>query len=538
MSELTQLNTIENKTLRGSKSLTEEVLRPTTLKRLTHNGVLLSKYKPKGFQILFRGKPIKLSPEQEEMAVAWAKKQETPYVGDPVFVKNFLGDFGKALNISSNVTVSDFDFTEIIQWVERERTERESMSKEDKKHLALSRKEFRQANKEKYGYAIVDGQRVEVGNYMVEPACIFMGRGKHPLRGKWKPAVKQEEITLNLSPGAPVPEGRWKEVVWQPDSMWIARWNDPLRGKEKYVWLSDTAPFIQKREEDKFNNAERLKSEIGKIRSHIQKNLTSDNLKRRRLATVCYLIDTLKIRVGDEKDKDEADTFGATTLRPEHITFLNDGNVQLDFLGKDSVPFKRAFKPPREVLNNLKDFIQICKLDSSPNKSVFRGIRGDLVSTFLQEVIEGASARVFRTYHATETVRKFLSDVKVTVSDPEWKKKEALTMANLQVAALLNHKRTLPKNFQKSLAKREAHLKEMEAKEKKTEKQKEAIENLRSKIKLMKETKECNLGTSLRNYIDPRAVHQWCQKVGYNWCRYYPKTLQRKYGWIESSGGK
>ena len=46
------------------------------------------------------------------------------------------------------------------------------------------------------------------------------------------------------------------------------------------------------------------------------------------VATACYLIDALCLRVGDEKDPDEADTVGATTLRPEHITLHEDGSVE------------------------------------------------------------------------------------------------------------------------------------------------------------------------------------------------------------------
>ena len=41
--------------------------------------------------------------------------------------------------------------------------------------------------KEKFGKAIMDGNEVEVANYMAEPPGIFIGRGEHPLRGKWKP---------------------------------------------------------------------------------------------------------------------------------------------------------------------------------------------------------------------------------------------------------------------------------------------------------------------------------------------------------------
>ena len=42
------------------------------------------------------------------------------------------------------------------------------------------------------------------------------------------------------------------------------------------------------------------------------------------------------MRVGDEKDPDEADTVGAITLRDEHINIEGD-KVTFDFLGKDIV---------------------------------------------------------------------------------------------------------------------------------------------------------------------------------------------------------
>jgi len=58
--------------------------------------------------------------------------------------------------------------------------------------------------------------------------------------------------------------------------------------------------------------------------------------KNKRIATACYLIYRTAMRVGDEKDPDEADTVGATTLRKEHIK-LPENTIEFDFLGKDGV---------------------------------------------------------------------------------------------------------------------------------------------------------------------------------------------------------
>ena len=52
-----------------------------------------------------------------------------------------------------------------------------------------------------------------------------------------------------------------------------------------------------------------------------------------------WIIDRLALRVGGEKDEDEADTVGCCSLRVEHIAFPSDNEIELDFLGKDSMRY-------------------------------------------------------------------------------------------------------------------------------------------------------------------------------------------------------
>ncbi|MEM2886001.1 MAG: DNA topoisomerase I, partial [Thermoproteota archaeon] len=490
------------------------------------NGILVPKYEPKGYKILVKGREIPLSPEQEQMAVAWVKKLGTEYVNDRTFVKNFFKDFSKALGLGEEIGISDVDFSEIIRNVEADKASRLAMSREEKKKLAEQRKAIREANKLKYGYAIVDGAKVEIGNYMAEPGCIFMGRGDHPLRGRWKPGVEEKDVTLNLSPDAARPPGDWKAVVWEPDSMWVAKWVDKLRGKVKYVWLSDSSAIKQRRDKEKFDKAMELESKIGILRDHIMKNLESGDPKRKKLATVCYLIDDLKLRVGDEKDKDEADTVGATTLRPEHISFRDGGTVVFDFLGKDAVRWRKEVKLPQAVVANLKELV------AAAESSIFKGVRSENVKLFLSEAVPDISAKVLRTYHASKAVVDYLKGAKASRDDPDYVKKFHCAMANLRAAEVCNHKRKLPKNWHESLAKKTERLKQLRSK--KTRRSAEAAKELRVKIRIMKATRDYNLGTSLKSYIDPRIYRDWCREVGYDWKLYYPKTLQRKFSWVEA----
>ena len=201
----------------------------TLLKQLIHNGVIIPELPPyRGLVIRVRGEPVRLTPKQEEMALAWAKKIGTPYVEDPTFIDNFMLDFSAELGVDEPLAIDDVDFGPVVRAVEAERQAKAALTREERKAQAAVRKAIREELKSKYGHATVNGNRVELGNYMTEPSGIFMGRGEHPLRGRWKQGATEQDVTLNLSPDAPRPPGSWAEIVWQPESLWVARWEDKL----------------------------------------------------------------------------------------------------------------------------------------------------------------------------------------------------------------------------------------------------------------------------------------------------------------------
>lgn len=514
------------------------------VKQLIHKGILIPRYEAGGFHIAFTERTIKLTPKQEEMTLAWVKKLGTEYVEDRVFVENFFEDFSQCLGLRGKHAPQDFDFSEIKRHVESEKKRKEALTKEEKKRQAAIRKKRREANKEAHGYALVDGKRVEIANYTAEPSSIFMGRGKHPLRGKWKQGPKSGEVILNLSPDAPMPEGEWKERVWRPESMWVAKWRDRLGGRMKYVWLSDSFQVKQQREIEKFDQAKKLEKRIRKVRRHIKRNLTASDPLRRKIATVCYLIDALKLRVGDEKDTNEADTVGATTLKSEHVTISENGSTTFDFLGKDSIHWHLETPLPPRVLQNIRKF------SADAESAIFKGVRSDNVSSFLGEAMPGLTAKVFRTYHASQVVDESLKTSNISRDDPAFLKKHAAKMANLEAAKTCNHKKKAPKNWETSLKKMAERLnrlkeKRQEIRVKKTRKEEtkmrrlkkaeERVMKLETRIELKKATKEYNLNTALKSYIDPRIYYKWGKKVEYDWRLCYSKALQRKYQWVESS---
>ena len=81
---------------------------------------------------------------------------------------------------------------------------------------------------------------------------------------------------------------------------------------------------IKKSAEKKGVDTDSISKEIDKVKDKIVKDMQDKDAKVRRISTACYLIYRTAMRVGDEKDPEEADTVGATTLRKEHIKLNGD----------------------------------------------------------------------------------------------------------------------------------------------------------------------------------------------------------------------
>jgi DNA topoisomerase-1 len=540
-------------------------------KSLEHNGVAFPpSHVSKGISIYIHKEKLILNNEQEEIVYAWAKKKDTHYIKDAIFQNNFLDDLKKILpqkfqNINN---INEIDFSDAFKFVDNETKQKiiekeriQNLSKEEKKKWLNTKKEEREKLKNFYGKARVDGFEVEVANWLVEPPGLFMGRGLHPLRGRWKPRITPQDVILNLGEDAPVPEGAWKSIVHDHSSTWLATWTEKLTEKRKYVWLHDSAFLRQNTDKEKYDKAMRLEKFASKVQKEIiNKMINAKDLNQRKIATVCYLILKLAMRVGDEKDKDEADTVGASTLRVEHIKFPEkDGKkyIEFNFLGKDSVPWQKTIEinsiDTKGLYDNLKLFMKNKRNDSE----IFDNINSSKVNSFLRKIdstnVPGLTAKVFRTYLATKIVKEALKNPPLDVNKraSESKKIYVAKIANLKAAIACNHKKGIDPNnpaskkalerFAESITKKEEAIEKIRndilSKKWKTEKQKNKlesrIEKIQYQLKLQKETRDYNLGTSLRNYIDPRIMKNWLDYVELDWKKIYTTTLQRKFKWIE-----
>merc|ERR1712112_354328 len=292
--------------------------------------------------------------------------------------------------------------------------------------------------------------------------------------------------------------------------------------------------------------------------------MKSKEMRIRQRAVALYFIDKLALRAGNEKDEDQADTVGCCSLRVEHVELVERRNdrgeeefvVEFDFLDKDSIRYQNSVVIEKKVFKNLKLFKENKKDADDP----FDRLNTSILNQYLQQLMEGLTAKVFRTYNASFTLQQQLDEL-TDASDNVAAKMLSYNRANREVAILCNHQRAVPKTFDKSMenlagkieAKQDA-IKEAEKKFKSAkkayknggsqaeksnlEKAKKTIERLMEQLEKLEiqrtdrdENKTIALGTSKLNYLDPRISVSWCKKHEVPIEKVYNKTQREKFRW-------
>jgi len=517
-----------------------------------HNGVLFPEpYVPHNIPLLYDGKRINLDPESEEYATIYSKFIGTEYLNSRIFNKNFFTDWKIYLKKGGLTEITDLskcDFSLIYEYILKHRDEKKNLTKEEKDKI----KEQKDKIEEKFKTAFVDSKEQPVGNYRIEPPGIFLGRGCHPKAGKIKKRIFPEDLIINIDKNSPIPnlpnfykDKKWGKIIHDNTIEWIASWKDTITGKSKYVWLGAKSEFKAKSDLFKFETARKLKKKIGIIRKTNYENIVSPNveLKIKQLACALYLIDNLALRVGNEKGEDEADTVGVCSLRVEHITFLPDSKIKLDFLGKDSIRYTNTVKIDDDIYSVILSFIK----NKKKSDDLFELINPSMLNNYLKSMMEELTAKVFRTYNASYLFQNEISFIneKFDNYNNEDKLNILLSMynkANVKVAMLCNHQKNVSKSFNEQINKMTNKIKEFNTKKKKLQenkkKNKERLKKLLLKLKEAKnkkdlkiEMKNLSLTTSKTNYIDPRITIAFLKYHKIPIEKVFSQALRDKFFW-------
>ncbi|XP_077275045.1 DNA topoisomerase 1 isoform X1 [Temnothorax americanus] len=524
---------------------------------------------PPTVKFYYNSKEIKLSEETEEVATFYARMLDHDYTTKAAFNNNFFHDWREVMTESERAKITDLtkcNFKEMHAYFLQKSEERKAMTKEEKQKI----KEKNEEIQKEYGFCTIDGHKEKIGNFKIEPPGLFRGRGEHPKMGKLKKRVLPEDVLINCSKDSNIPKPpaghKWKEVRHDSNVTWLASWTENIQGQVKYVMLNPSSKLKGEKDWQKYETARKLAKSIDKIRSEYRDDWKSKEMRIRQRAVALYFIDKLALRAGNEKDEDQADTVGCCSLRVEHIQLheQKDGKeyvVVFDFLGKDSIRYYNEVPVEKRVFKNLQLFME----NKSPGDDLFDRLNTTVMNRHLNELMEGLTAKVFRTYNASWTLQQQL-DKLTDPNDTEAEKILSYNRANRAVAILCNHQRSVPKTHAKSMenlkakidAKKEAiadcelqvkdakrDAKHGSVKEKVTyEKKKKQLERLKDQLTKLEvqatdreENKEIALSTSKLNYLDPRISVAWCKKHNIPVEKIYNKTQRDKFRWAIDMAG-
>lgn len=512
---------------------------------------------------------MKLSLAAEEVATFYGKMLDHEYTTKEVFQNNFFSDWRKEMTAEERRVIKHLDkcdFTEVHRHFVDKATARKALPKEERQKL----KEEAERLQQEFGYCTLDGHREKIGNFKTEPPGLFRGRGDHPKMGMLKRRVIPEDVTINCSRDSKIPEPpaghRWKEVRCDPTVTWLAAWTENIHNSIKYVMLNPSSKMKGKKDWQKYELARLLKGVVGQIRSQYRADWKSQEMKKRQRAVALYFIDKLALRAGNEKEEGEtADTVGCCSLRVEHVQLHPEADgcqhvVEFNFLGKDSIRYYNKVPVEKPVYRNLQLFTE----NKGPGDALFDRLTTASLNKHLQDLMDGLTAKVFRTCNASATLQEQLRTL-TRAEDSMAAKVLSYNRANRAVAILCNHQRATPRTFERSMQNLQSKIK---AKQQQVAEAQEALRvghesrgDSRSKSFLQKrekllqrleeqlltlslqatdkeEGKQVALGTSKLNYLDPRISVAWCKRFGVPVEKIYNKTQREKFAWALDMAGE
>jgi DNA topoisomerase I len=200
------------------------------------------------------------------------------------------------------------------------------------------------------------------------------------------------------------------------------------RGRKQYRYHTE---WRELRDSAKFGRMVSFGEQLSGLRRLLKRDLALPGLPREKvLAVVVSLLDATRVRVGNTEYARDNKSFGLTTLRNRHVTFIRDGRAVLNFRGKGGVQ--------HEVLIDDKRIVKIVRrCQEIPGQHLFQYINDDgqrcpidsgQVNDYLREAMgNDFTAKDFRTWGATLYAITLLARTPLpeTPSESAFKKKIA-----------------------------------------------------------------------------------------------------------------
>lgn len=174
------------------------------------------------------------------------------------------------------------------------------------------------------------------------------------------------------------------------------------RGRKQYRYHPE---WRQVRDGAKFDRMVAFGEGLPKLRRRLRRDMGLPGLVRAKvLAVVVSILDATRVRIGNTEYARDNNSFGLTTLRNRHVTFIRDGRALLNFRGKGGVQ--------HDVLIDDKRIAQIVRrCHEIPGQHLFQYVSDDgercpidsgMVNDYLRDAMgDEFTAKDFRTWGAT-----------------------------------------------------------------------------------------------------------------------------------------
>jgi DNA topoisomerase I len=212
------------------------------------------------------------------------------------------------------------------------------------------------------------------------------------------------------------------------------------RGRKQYRYHPE---WRLVRDSAKFDRMVAFGEALMKLRRKLRRDLGLPGLPREKvLAVVVSILDATRVRIGNSEYARDNKSFGLTTLRNRHVSFIRDGRAVLNFRGKGGVQHevhiddKRIAQivrrcqeiPGQHLFQYVSDDGQRCPIDSGQ------------VNDYLREAMgEDFTAKDFRTWGATLHAITLLARTPLPESPSERALKSEIAEVVKQVAAKLRN---------------------------------------------------------------------------------------------------
>ncbi len=212
------------------------------------------------------------------------------------------------------------------------------------------------------------------------------------------------------------------------------------RGRKQYRYHAE---WRQVRDSAKFDRMVAFGEALPKLRRKLKRDMSLPGLPREKvLAVVVGILDATRVRIGNTEYARDNKSFGLTTLRNRHVSFIRDGRAVLNFRGKGGVQHevhiddKRIVQivrhcqeiPGQHLFQYVSDEGQRCPIDSGQVNDYLREAMGD-----------DFTAKDFRTWGATLHAITLLARTPIADNVSERALKGEIAAVVKQVAAKLRN---------------------------------------------------------------------------------------------------